>query len=476
MSYQQGAQIGNTLMNFGRTAMMFQDFQGRQEDRAFKLKERESNKKAYELAGLLAKPQTGGMQQVEGRMPGAAEKGGMSNMAINMPEGSNPPGVDSSQYSDKEWVDGHALYQKSQLNDFQIKQKEYDLSDAGRKEKVSKIATRMMVSDDKLRSFQSLKTSGASKINQGRAAAELINLLPNGINTKVISGSEEEGNFQLKVINWSGEEEIVDINEGNIDPYLAKADQMFAAHFGETPQKRFEITASGEQMRRNRNGEILQEAITDEKALYKDSNGNIWYRVRAGLTDPQTGDMMPSFYTDGVNSDKRVFEGSDEAKKLNLSPGSEISRKASARKAGLDYRGKMATVEKIETEVKDLKEGRMPRKEQQAHNAKRVVQVDKKMKSWIDVNYNNATPEKQKIQRNIYANEYDMEVLGKEKAQPLIRKRVVRTGTDETGQKVYANASGEMFTDKACTKPYKEKENRNSRLADGSLQRFKINR
>ena len=67
------------------------------------------------------------------------------------------------------------------------------------------------------------------------------------------------------------------------------------------------------------------------------------------------------------------------------------------------------------------------------------------------------TPLQIEFGRNTSANKYDRAHLPKDKAQKNIRKRAVRSGKDETGQKVYANAYGEQFTDKACTKPYKPK-------------------
>jgi hypothetical protein len=67
------------------------------------------------------------------------------------------------------------------------------------------------------------------------------------------------------------------------------------------------------------------------------------------------------------------------------------------------------------------------------------------------------TPLQIEIGQNVSANKYDAANLPEDEAQENIRKRAVRSGKDETGQKVYANAYGEQFIDKACTKPYKPK-------------------
>jgi len=471
MSYQEGMQIGNMGMNLARTFMMVNQEQGRQEDR-------ETNKKAYELAGILANQQAGGkgMQQAEGRMSGTA---GMPNAAV-MPAASKPP--NRADYDPEVWFKGNSLYQQKQLNDFTIKQKEYVLSAEGRKDEAGKVKQRVMQTNDDFKQYQTLLKSGGDKFERAIIASKIDNRLPNGRASEIIHG--KDGKLQVKITNFSGKSEIVDLNEENIDAMLAQFDKMAASHFGETPQKQFALMASDNEIRREHNKGVLYAAFSNKDAFYEAKDGTDWYLVGAKdrLYNPETGKIMQPFFTKGINDSDRIPVGSEEAKKLGLKPLPEKARKVAGEKAGLERRGKMADVEKKEADAKRVKEGRKTKKDQIAMNKSMYTAVEKGIKTYRETYGSDVSEEGIMLEENRlradYKSRVDPDYQPDPKSKEMVRKLVVNKPGPYEGQTVYFNAAGKAFLDRQGKKPLmggEQEDNRSSRNPDGSLRRFQIN-
>ena len=116
------------------------------------------------------------------------------------------------------------------------------------------------------------------------------------------------------------------------------------------------------------------------------------------------------------------------------------------------------------TKPRKVETGEITLKEKRSYNQKRFTHMEGFSEKWADNNFPPEDPKemnkynlRKKLDENKELNRYDSSILGKEASRKQIKRRAVRSGVDETGQRIYANTYGEQFTDMACTKPYKAK-------------------
>ena len=480
MSYQEGAQVGNAFMNMGRTAMMFGRYHDIQQDRALKLQDRESEERAYKLAGLLANQQAGdepgGMQQVEGRMPGAT---GMSNMAVNVPADAKTPEINRGDYSNKEWFKGNSLYQQQRLNDFNIERGKFLLSSEGRKAEAQKIAVRYKKSDDLLNEYKGLKQVGTDKMAMLVVGSKINNLVfPNGFTTEVLT--KKDGSFQAKVTNSSGEVELIDLTPENIDNLIAVLDEQVAGFYGKTPQERIELLGNANEMRVRANKQNVFDDMGDEKLQFIAEDGTVYYQFggnpKRPQIDPQDGSIPPLFYATGVDG-KRF--SAEEAKGLKLKRRKDVKDKAADEKAALERRGKIATVEKKEAEAIRAKQGVMSDKEKISMNKGMYTAVEKGIETYLE-NGGDNSKEAVMLEKNRLRADYKSRVDPNYKPDPKSKEMTRKLVVEKTGQTVYFNDAGKAFLDSKGKKPLMgatEQENsRSAMTADGSLRRFNVNR
>jgi len=108
--------------------------------------------------------------------------------------------------------------------------------------------------------------------------------------------------------------------------------------------------------------------------------------------------------------------------------------------AGLERRKMVAETKKTEAEARLTEKGGMLPKEQRAHNAKRLKYVNDRMEYYVQL-HPKATEEEKEIRRNIFAEEYDKEILGSSGGS---RKIVKIKRNKKTGEIVYLDADNNV--------------------------------
>jgi hypothetical protein len=336
MSLQEGAQVGNAFMNMGRTAMMFGRYHDIQQDRALKLEDRKTNEEAYELAGLLAANQQtgdepgGGMQQVEGRMPGVT---GMSNAAVNMPA---TPKLDLSKYSPEVQFKGRKLFQLEQKRKFETKRDEYDLSDMGRSERASIAAQKTLINNKNINTYLTLKKSNAPLIQQINAAADVVTSMANGTTVKVIPG-ENGALHKVEITGWDNKSEIVELTEDKISELQSQAEALVNAQAKLPMEDQMMLQGKHALMIRNANTKETDDALDDENIenQYKGKDDKIYARV-GNFRDPKTHQFIGQVYTTGDPNDPLIPVDSEEVKALGLTPMRDVLRKTTGEKTTLE--------------------------------------------------------------------------------------------------------------------------------------------
>ncbi|WP_419656276.1 uncharacterized protein Dvar_53770 [Desulfosarcina variabilis str. Montpellier] len=166
-----------------------------------------------------------------------------------------------------------------QLKEYNVTIQKHLASDVGRKTKLAELQATNQKAGELYKKYHAARRSGNDDLARQIGHQFNNEVVYNGINVK------PSGEGKLSLTKWDQSTEEID------DFPIEKYDEMITGYMQTPPEELAKLQMGGEQLRIKSNADIFS-----KREPMVNDNGDIVYRIPAGMRDKKTGEIMPAFY------------------------------------------------------------------------------------------------------------------------------------------------------------------------------------